>query len=107
VNTTTPHSPSSDRLTQYSSGTRTGHVFGIFFNRCSLLAAPDIVLSQCEMEYLRSRSLLDHDEEEILREMEHIDRWLLSYLTARGQTKNHTFYSSSASSARSSRPGPI
>jgi hypothetical protein len=72
---------------------RTGHVFGIFFDRCSLLAAPDIVLSQCEMEYLRSRSLLDHDEEGILREMEHIDRWLLSYLAARGQAKNHTFYS--------------
>jgi hypothetical protein len=72
---------------------RTGHVFGIFFDRCSLLAAPDIVLSQCEMEYRRSRSLLDHDEMEVLQEMERIYRWLLSYLTARGQTKGHTFYS--------------
>lgn len=27
---------------------RTGHVYGIFFDRCSLLAAPEVVLSQCE-----------------------------------------------------------
>ncbi|MDW4907822.1 hypothetical protein RB628_21320 [Streptomyces sp. ADMS] len=72
---------------------RTGHVFGIFFDRCSLLAAPDVVLSQCEMEYRRSRSLLDHDEEAMLREMERIDRWLLSYLAARGLAKERTFYS--------------
>ena len=72
---------------------RTGHVFGIFFDRCSLLAAPDIVLSQCEMEYRRSRSLLDHDQEEVLQEMERIDRWLLSYLTAHGQARERTFYS--------------
>lgn len=72
---------------------RTGHVFGIFFDRCSLLAAPDVVLSQCEMEYRRSRSLLDHDEEAVLREMERIDRWLLSYLAARGLAKERTFYS--------------
>ena len=71
---------------------RTGHVFGIFFDRCSLHAAPDVVLSQCELEYLRSRSLLDHDEE-VLREMERIGRWLLSYLAARGLSKEHTFYS--------------
>ncbi|WP_405393406.1 hypothetical protein OG596_02715 [Streptomyces sp. NBC_01102] len=37
---------------------RTGHIYGIFFDGCSLLAAPD-VLSQCELEYLRSRSVLD------------------------------------------------
>ncbi|GGS93330.1 hypothetical protein [Streptomyces chromofuscus] len=72
---------------------RTGHVFGIFFDRCSLLAAPDVVLSQCEMEYRRSRSLLDHDEEKVLREMERIDRWLLSYLAARGLATERTFYS--------------
>ena len=40
---------------------RTGHVYGIFFDRCSLLAAPEVVLSQCELEYRRSRSILDHD----------------------------------------------
>ena len=46
---------------------------------CSLLAAPDVVLSQCEMEYRRSRCLLDHDDDEVLQEMGRIDHWLLSY----------------------------
>ncbi|GAA3147012.1 hypothetical protein [Nonomuraea roseoviolacea] len=34
----------------------TGHIYGIFLDHCSLLAAPDVVLSQCEVEYRRSRS---------------------------------------------------
>ncbi|MEU6230539.1 hypothetical protein [Streptomyces sp. NPDC047042] len=72
---------------------RTGHVYGIFFDHCSLLAAPEVVLMQCEMEYRRSRSLLDHDEDGVLREMERINRWLLDYLTERGWAKRGTFYS--------------
>ncbi|WP_405842578.1 hypothetical protein OG528_29860 [Streptomyces platensis] len=72
---------------------RSGHVYGIFFDHCSLLAAPEVVLSQCELEYRRSRSLLNHDENEVLWEMERIDRWLLGYLSARGLTKQRTFYS--------------
>lgn len=51
------------------------------------------MLSQCEMEYRRSRSLLDHDQDDVLREMERIDRWLLGYLANRGWTKERTFYS--------------
>ncbi|WP_406498319.1 hypothetical protein OG936_27830 [Streptomyces sp. NBC_00846] len=57
---------------------RTGHVYGIFFDRCSLLTAPEVLLSQCELEYRRSRSVLDHDADEVLREMERIDDWLRS-----------------------------
>ncbi|MEU7068314.1 hypothetical protein [Streptomyces sp. NPDC046161] len=72
---------------------RTGHVYGIFFDRSSLLAAPAIVLAQCEMEYRRSRSILDHDPNDMLQEMEHVNNWLLSYLTARGMTQEGTFYS--------------
>lgn len=72
---------------------RTGHVFGIFFDRCSLLAAPNIVLSQCELEYRRSRSVLDSDEDEVLREMERVNDWLRNYLAARGWARHHTFYS--------------
>ncbi|MFF4323739.1 hypothetical protein [Streptomyces sp. NPDC001568] len=72
---------------------RTGHVYGIFLDRCSLLAAPKIVLSQCELEYRRSRSLLDSDAAGMLTEMARIDTWLLSYLSARGLTKERTFYS--------------
>ncbi|WP_326681665.1 hypothetical protein [Streptomyces sp. NBC_01237] len=71
----------------------TGHIFGIFFDRCSLLAAPDIVLSQCELEYLRSRSVLDTTHDELLAEMERITRWLGDYLAARGLATERTYYS--------------
>lgn len=74
---------------------RTGHVYGIFLDRCALLAAPDVVLSQCELEYLRSRSILDHDhdQDEVLIEMKRIDSWLCEYLAHRGWATEHTFYS--------------
>ncbi|MFJ4866549.1 hypothetical protein [Streptomyces sp. NPDC088748] len=76
---------------------RTGHVYGIFFDRCSVLAAPEIVLTQCEMEYRRSRSILDHDPNEMLREMTEVNDWLHSYLTTRNLTREGT----STPSARS------
>ncbi|MBV9024150.1 MAG: hypothetical protein JO362_10240 [Streptomycetaceae bacterium] len=72
---------------------RTGHVYGIFFDHCSLLEAPDVVLAQCEMEYLRSRSLLNRDQDEVLVEMDRISLWLQDHLTQRGLTKQRTFYS--------------
>ncbi|MFD5239963.1 hypothetical protein [Streptomyces tendae] len=72
---------------------RTGHVYGIFFDRCSLLAAPDVVLSQCELEYLRSRSILDHNQDEVLIEMKRINVWLCAYLASHGWAAEHTFYS--------------
>lgn len=72
---------------------RTGHVYGIFFDRCSLLAAPEVVLSQCELEYLRSRSIFDHDPNTVLSEMERLDDWLRSHLTGRGWASERTFYS--------------
>lgn len=59
----------------------------------SLLAAPEVVLSQCEVEYRRSRGLLDQDEDGVLREMERIDRWLLEYLDGHGLANERTFYS--------------
>ncbi|GAA3470433.1 hypothetical protein [Nonomuraea roseola] len=71
----------------------TGHIYGIFLDHCSLLAAPDAVLAQCELEYRRSRSLLDDDQDEVLAEMERISHWLQGYLTARGLTQGRTYYS--------------
>ncbi|MGW6405470.1 hypothetical protein [Streptomyces sp. NPDC055134] len=67
----------------------TGHVYGIFLDRCSLLAAPEVVLSQCELEYLRSRSILDHDQDEVLVEMKRIDSWLCEYLAIHGWATDH------------------
>ncbi|MFF1691333.1 MULTISPECIES: hypothetical protein [unclassified Streptomyces] len=72
---------------------RTGHVHGIFPDRCALLAAPEVVLSPCELEYLRSRSIHDHDQDEVLIEMKRIDSWLCEYLGSHGWAAEHTFYS--------------
>ncbi|MEU6346874.1 hypothetical protein ABZ883_38700 [Streptomyces sp. NPDC046977] len=72
---------------------RTGHVYGIFLDRCSLLAAPEVALSQCELEYLRSRSVLDHGQDGVLSEMARINVWLRDYLASRGWATYHTFYS--------------
>ncbi|MED7930371.1 hypothetical protein SMD20_39505 [Nonomuraea sp. LP-02] len=81
------------RSTSWPSAVVTSHIYGIFLDHCSLLAAPDVVLSQCELEYRRSRSVLDHDQDEVLAEMERISRWLQEYLTARGLTQERTYYS--------------
>lgn len=51
------------------------------------------MLSQCELEYLRSRSILDHDQDEVLIEMERVDNWLCEYLAIHGWATEHTFYS--------------
>ncbi|KAB7835541.1 hypothetical protein [Streptomyces mobaraensis] len=72
---------------------RTGHVYGVFFDHCSLESAPEVVLSQCELEYLRSRSILDLEPDGVLREMERINDWLDGYLADRGWASGPTFYS--------------
>lgn len=51
------------------------------------------MLSQCELEYRRSRTLLDHDQDEVLAEMERISNWLQDYVTARGLATERSYYS--------------
>jgi hypothetical protein len=72
---------------------RTGHIYGIFFDHCRLLDAPDVVLSQCEVEYLRSRNVLDHEEGEVVAEMDRVDAWVRGFLADRGWAKERSFYS--------------
>ncbi|MFG1965394.1 hypothetical protein [Nonomuraea sp. NPDC049028] len=82
----------------------TGHICGIFLDHCSLLAAPDVRLSQCELEYRRSRSLLDHDQNEVLAEMERIRNWLQDYLTARPDAGAHLLLQAHLPPRRTRRP---
>lgn len=72
---------------------RTGHIYGIFFDHCRLLDDPGVVLSQCEIEYLRSRGLLAPPEGEVVAEMDRIDAWVRGFLADRGWSKERTFYS--------------
>jgi hypothetical protein len=72
---------------------RTGHVYGIFFDYCSLYARPDVVLSQCELEYLRTRSPLELDESSALAELESLAGWLEGYLAEHGLNNTRSYYS--------------
>ncbi|MEN3584896.1 hypothetical protein AAH978_12185 [Streptomyces sp. ZYX-F-203] len=72
---------------------RTGHVYGIFFDHCSLVEARDVVLNQCELEYLRSRVAVEPDEAEVLAEMEEIAGRLEAFLRERGLSDQRGFYS--------------
>ncbi|MFF8292640.1 hypothetical protein ACF068_25870 [Streptomyces sp. NPDC016309] len=72
---------------------RTGHVYGVFFDHCSLVEARDVTLNQCELEYLRSRVAVEPDESEVLAEMEVIVAWLEGFLRERGLNDQRGFYS--------------
>jgi hypothetical protein len=64
--------------------TRTGHIFGVLYDRCHLLDAPDEVLCQCEVEYTRTRTVLPAPERDLLRDMETVASWLEAFLGAHG-----------------------
>jgi hypothetical protein len=72
---------------------RTGHVYGIFFDHVSLLDAPEVMLSQCELEYLRSRTVVEPDEDAVLTEMDEIARWLEAFLREYGLNDERGYYS--------------
>ncbi|HEX8742818.1 MAG TPA: hypothetical protein VF712_06775 [Thermoleophilaceae bacterium] len=72
---------------------RTGHVYGIFFDHCPLLEDPSVALSQCEVEYLRTRSVLPPDEEAVFPELQVVADWTAALLDRRGARYRRDFYS--------------
>jgi hypothetical protein len=72
---------------------RTGHVYGIYFDHVSLVDAPKKVLSQCELEYQRSRTAVEPDTGAVLDEIEQIAGWLEGFLREHGLTDQRGFYS--------------
>ncbi|MER5553524.1 hypothetical protein ABT001_17960 [Streptomyces sp. NPDC002793] len=72
---------------------RTGHVYGIFFDHCSLVDAREVTLNQCELEYLRSRVAVEPDPAEVLTEMDEIAVRLEAFLRAHGLDDARGFYS--------------
>ena len=52
----------------------TGHNYSIMFDRCTTAADPAAVLVQCEIEYLRSRTLFPIDDTHLMQEF----GWLVS-----------------------------
>lgn len=61
---------------------RSGHVYGIFFDHCSLVDADDSFrcLNQCEVEYLRSRVAVDLRDGLVMEELQEIVTWTRDFL---------------------------
>ena len=72
---------------------RTGHVYGIFFDTVSLLDAPEVQLQQCELEYLRSRTVVEPDPGAVLAEIEEIAQWLEGFLRECALPADRGYYS--------------
>jgi hypothetical protein len=73
--------------------TRTGHVYGIFFDHVSLIDAPRTVLNQCELEYLRSRTVLEPDPADVLTEIVEVAGWLEVFLREHALNDKRGYYS--------------
>lgn len=72
---------------------RTGHVYGIFFDHCSLTDDSSVTLNQCELEYLRSRTVLEPDEDAVITEITAVAAWLERFLRERGLSDQPGYYS--------------
>ena len=72
---------------------RTGHVYGIFFDRSMTVDGPAAQLVQCELEYLRTRSILPLEESEVLRELDEVAFRLEGFLAAEGFPTERGVYS--------------
>jgi hypothetical protein len=73
--------------------TRTGHVYGIFFDTVSILDAPGVQLQQCELEYLRSRVVIEPDADAVRPEIDFVAAWLEGFLREHGRTDQRGYYS--------------
>lgn len=71
----------------------TGHIFGIFVDRCRLLDAPEITLSQCEIEYLNTRTVFPPNEQQVLIDLEKITTWVQHALAKQGIFAERGYYS--------------
>jgi hypothetical protein len=86
----------SFRRTRYDvnfESLRTGHVYGIFFDTVSLIDAPTVQLQQCELEYLRSRTVVEPDADAVLAEIAAIASWLEEFLATHRLNNERGFYS--------------
>jgi len=72
---------------------RTGHVFGVYFDHCSVLGAPDETLHQCELEYIRTRTAFTPSEDVVLSEMQGVAEWLEAFLRGQGHSGERGYYS--------------
>ena len=72
---------------------RTGHLYGIYFDHSRLVDHPEIALVQCELEYIRTRSVLVTDEADVFDELEQLAQWLEGFLASEGLCTTRGTYS--------------
>ena len=71
----------------------TGHVYGIFFDCVSVVGAEHLALHQCEIEYLRTRCVVEPRESLIFDELQTIVDWVRNDLGARDLRADEGYYS--------------
>jgi hypothetical protein len=71
----------------------TGHVYGMFFDHSRLVDNPEIAMAQCELEYLRTRSVLPVSDDDVWAELEEIATWLEGFLADNGIVTERGVYS--------------
>jgi hypothetical protein len=69
---------------------KTGNVFGIFFDHVSTQESTEFLV-QCEIEYLRTRSLFENQLH--VEELNHIYAWTIAYFDEKKIKYEKTFYS--------------
>jgi len=71
----------------------TGNIFGVLFDRCTVIDHPNQVMCQCEIEYIRSRRALPIDQRTCAAELDHVLQWTSRLLAGHGIDADPTFYS--------------
>ncbi|GAA3251061.1 hypothetical protein ACFO1B_43805 [Dactylosporangium siamense] len=71
----------------------TGGHYSIIFDRSTLHADPDETLVQCEIEYMRTRSVLAPDIDLIMNEFAALTSWCADFLRENGIAANANYYS--------------
>lgn len=63
---------------------RTGHVYGVFFDRCEADGHPGRLLQQCEVEYLRTRSVAGVENPSVQEELHALKDAVAGFLRTSG-----------------------
>ncbi len=87
---------------------RSGHVFGIFIDRCTLIGDPSKIMCQCEVEYVKSRTAGPADADLAVTELDAIADWTQRTLGDLGYPTERSVYSKLSfleyASSRAPRP---
>lgn len=62
---------------------QTGHVFGLYFDYSYLHSDKKKVLCQCELEYIRTRSIKSYNEEEVLEQLNELAEYMDNFFKRR------------------------